>query len=124
VSDPGGGTQQPPSENDEYASDEIVLPPANGILRPRRSFAPILILMVFGITAVLAAIGISRLDDPNNLPAPSPHDERAPVAKQPDRFSEQSTEPPEPLRSLVLDAAQSYLVRGGPPFAKPSPATR
>jgi hypothetical protein len=110
MSDPGGGTQQPPLENDEYAPDEIALPPAaNTLLRPRRSFvAPILIFMAFGITAALTAIGINRLDHPNNSPTPTPQDERAPVVKQPDRFSEQSTEP---LKSLVLDAAQSYLVR-------------
>jgi hypothetical protein len=54
----GDGTQQPPSENDEYA-----LPPAaNRLLRPRRSYvAPIIIFIVFGVVALLVAIGISRL---------------------------------------------------------------
>jgi len=110
MTDPGGGTQQPASEIDEYASDESGLPAAEKrLLRPRRSFvAPVLIMIVFGVVAALTAIGISMLD-PNNLPKPGPQDETAPAAKQPDRFSEQPTEPPEPFKSLVLDATRSYL---------------
>ena len=59
----GDGTQLPPSENDEYAPDEYALPPAaNRLLRPRRSYvAPIIIFIVFGVVALLVAIGISRL---------------------------------------------------------------
>ena len=110
MSDPGGGTQQPPLGNDEYAPDETALPPAaNRLLRPRRSFvAPVVIFIAaFGVAASLTAIGISRLD-PIEL-RPSLQDEASAPQKQPDRFSEHPVEPTEPLKSLVLDAARSYM---------------
>jgi hypothetical protein len=109
MSDPSGGTQQPPLENDEYAPDETDLPPANRLLRPRRSFvAPVVTLIVaFGLAASLTAIGISRLG-PIDQMRPTLGSE-TPLSPQPDRLSEQPVEPPEPFKSLVLDAARSYL---------------
>ena len=92
------------------------------LLRPRRSFArPVIIFIVFAVVAWLVAIGISRLD-PDSLPKLSPQDETEPPPKRPDRFAEQPVEPPEPFKSLVLDAARSYLDSG--PSAKPAPTKR
>jgi hypothetical protein len=107
----GDGAQLPPSENDEYA-----LPPAaKRLLRPRHSYvAPIIILIVFGVVVLLAAIGISRLG-PIEQKAPLQND--APPPTQPNRFSEQPVEPIEPFKSLVFDTAQSYLATGSLPVA-------
>jgi hypothetical protein len=125
MSDRGGGddTQSPLSENHEYAPDDYASSrSATRLLRPRRSFArPVIIFIVFAVVAWLVAIGISRLD-PDSLPKLSPQDETEPPPKRPDRFSEQPVEPPEPFKSLVLDAARSYLDSG--PSAKPAPTKR
>jgi hypothetical protein len=124
MSDRGGDDTQPPlSENHEYAPDDYASSrSATGLLRPRRSFArPVLVFVVFVAVALLVVIGISRLG-PDNLPKLSPQDETAPPPKRPDRFSEQPVEPPEPFKSLVLDAARSYLATG--PSAKASPTKR
>jgi hypothetical protein len=130
VSSPAGGNdaQRPPSENDEYAPDKSALPPR--LLRPRRSFvAPVIIFIVFGVVALLVAIGISRLGPIDQL-RPTLANEAPPPPKRPDRFSEQPLKPPEPFKSLVLDAAQSYVVTGrlplvtSGPLAKPSPTPR
>jgi hypothetical protein len=112
MSDPGSGdeTQSPLSENHEHApNNHASSRSAAGLLRRRRSFAMPAIALV-GLVAVvlLAAIGISRLDS-NKLPKPGPQDESAPAPKRPDRLSEGPVEPPEPFRSFVIDAAQSYL---------------
>ena len=129
MNSPGGGTQRGPSENDEYAPDGYAPSrSATRLLRPRRSFArPVLGFVVFVAVALLVAIGISRLG-PDNLAKLSPQDETAPPPKRPDRFSEQPIEPPEPFKSLVLDAAQSYIATGRLPVAtvgpKPSPTAR
>jgi Protein of unknown function (DUF736) len=113
----GDGTQRPPSENDEYAPDEYVLPPAaNRLLRPRRSYvASIIIFIVFGVVALLVAIGISRLGPIERRPILQ--SEAPPPPPQPERFSEQPVEPIEPFKSLVLDTAQSYLATGSLPMA-------
>jgi hypothetical protein len=113
----GDGAQLPPSENDEYAPDEYALPPAaKRLLRPRHSYvAPIIILIVFGVVVLLAAIGISRLG-PIEQKAPLQND-APPPPTQPNRFSEQPVEPIEPFKSLVLDTAQSYLATGSLPVA-------
>ena len=133
MSDRGGGDDTQPllSENHKYAPDDYASSrSATRILQPRRSYvAPVIIFIVFGVVAWLVAIGISRLG-PDNLPKLSPQDETAPPPKRPDRFTEQPVEPPEPFKSLVLDAAQSYLVTGrlplvtSGPLAKPSPTPR
>jgi hypothetical protein len=133
MSDQGGGddTQSPLSENLEYAPDDYASSrSASRLLRPRRSLArPVLVPIAFGAVALLVAIGISKLG-PDNLLKLSPQDETAPPPKRPDRFFEQPVEPPEPFKSLVLDAAQSYLAAGrlpvvtSGPLVKPSPATR
>ena len=133
MSDQAGGddTQSSLSENLEYAPDDYASSrSASRLLRPRRSLAgPVLVPIAFGAVALLVAIGISKLG-PDNLPKLSPQDETAPPPKRPDRFSEQPVEPLEPFKSLVLDAAQSYLaatrlpvVTSGPP-ARPNPTTR
>ena len=113
----GDGTQLPPSENDEYAPDEYALPPAaNRLLRPRRSYvAPIIIFIVFGVVALLVAIGISRLGPIEQRPILQ--SEAPPPPTQPERFSEQPVEPIDPFKSLVLDTAQSYLATGSLPVA-------
>ena len=117
MSNAGGGTQQPPLENDEYAPDETVLPPANRLLRPRRSFVAIAVFVaMFGIAASLTAVGISRLG-PIEL-RPSVGDEALPPPKRPDRFSEQNPVEPPPFKSLVLDAARSYLDAGNLSLAR------
>jgi hypothetical protein len=101
VSDPGPDASWLPSENEEY--DPAVQPTANRFLRPRRAFAaPVIVIIVFGIVASLTAIGISRLE-------PSPQNETSTPPKQPDQSSVESVEPPKPLESLALDAAQAYL---------------
>jgi len=125
MSDRGGGDDTQPllSEDHEYAPDDYASSrSAARLLRPRRSFArPVIIFIVFAVVAWLVAIGISRLG-PDNLPKLSPQDETEPPPKRPDRFSEQPVEPPEPFKSLVLDAARSYLDSG--PSAKPAPTKR
>jgi hypothetical protein len=127
VSDRGGGdgTEKPLSENDEYAPDDYASSrSATRLLRPRRSFArPVLAFVVFVAVALLVAIGISRLG-PDNLAELSPQDETSPPPKRPDRFPEQPVEPAEPFKSLVLDAAQSYLATGRLPVATVGPELR
>jgi hypothetical protein len=110
VSDPNAGTGWPPPENDEY--DPALPIPTNRLLRPRRAFgAPIILVIVFGITASLAAIGISRLEKIE----PTPAEKEVPTSlNQPDRSSVEPVEPPKPPESLVLDATRSYLASGNP----------
>lgn len=117
MSDPSGGddTQPPLSENHEYEPDEQALSPgAAGLLRPRRSFVGPVI--VFGIVALLVAIGFSRLG-PVEQPKPHPQNEAPLPPKQQDPLPEQPVVPTEPFKSLVLDAAQSYLATGRLPVA-------
>jgi hypothetical protein len=107
MSEPSGGTQQPPSET--IAPGGSAIPPtANRLLHPHRSFTATLIILivVIGVPALLTAIGISRLGRPieplgDEAPPPPP--------KGPDCVCEQHVEPTEPLNSFVLDAARSYL---------------
>jgi hypothetical protein len=99
------------SEDDEYEPDDYPSPAAAKLLRPpRRSFAaPIL---VFAGVAMLAAFAVSRPDKPK----PQPEIEAAAPPKEQQRMTEQQTQPAppaEPFKSLVLDAAQSYLATGG-----------
>jgi hypothetical protein len=90
------------------------------LLRPRRSFARPVI--AFGVVALLIAIGFSRLSPVDQL-KPRPQNEAPVPPKRPDRLlAEQPVEATEPFKSLVLDAARSYLATG--PSAKPSPANR
>jgi hypothetical protein len=51
-------------------------------------------------------------------------DEATPPPKRPDRFSEQPIELPEPFKSLVLDAAKSYLVTERSPLATSGPLAK
>ena len=123
--------QSPQSENREYEPDDYASSrSATALLRRRPSFTvPVLVLLVVLVAvALLVAIGINRLG-PDNLPKLSPQNETEPPPKQPDRLvPEQPVEPTEPFKSLVLDAAQSYLAFGSPPVAtvgskaKPNPS--
>jgi hypothetical protein len=107
------GPQPPFSEDDEYAPDDYSLLSAATLLQPpRRVFAGPII--VFAGVALLAAFAIGRLDKPK----PQPEIEAPAPPKQQERMTEQQTEPTqpaEPFKSLVLDAAQSYLTTGGRP---------
>jgi hypothetical protein len=108
MSDLGGeDTQSPLSDNEEYAPDEQTLSPTAGrLLRPHRSFVgPVLVFAVFAAVASLVMIGISRL---GQVEQPKPHAQN----EAPPPLSEQPIEPTEPFKSLILDAAQSYLVTG------------
>ena len=95
------------------------------LLRPRRSYGrPLIVLGVVALLVVISQSGIVPVDQfklqtQNESPAPP---------KRPDRLTPE--QPDEPFKSLVLDAAQSYLVTGTLPIAtvgsgtKPSPAKR
>jgi hypothetical protein len=138
MSSAGGAddTQRPLSENPEYGPDEQASSQAAArLLRPRRSFVRPVI--TFGILALLVAIGVSRLG-PLDQPKPQPQTEvpvRTPPEKQhidssnelksslDDPSPEQPSKPAEPFKSLVLDAAQSYLATGSLPVA-PMPAAK
>jgi hypothetical protein len=107
VSDPGPDTAWPPSENDEYDPTLPLTP--NRLRHPSRAFvAAVILVIVFAIVATLTAIGISRLGRVER--GPSPHEETSTPPKQPDGPSVEPAEPPEPYKSLVLDAARSYLL--------------
>jgi hypothetical protein len=108
VSDPIGGTRQPPSET--VAAEESAVPSiANRLLQSSRSFAATLIMLivVIGVPALLTTIGISRLVPIEHKP--SLQEEASPPPKQPGRSSEEPVEPPKPFKSLVVDAARSYF---------------
>jgi len=119
--------------------------PAAKLLRPSRLHLFGVPVMVFGIAALLAAYGINGIkpvEQPKLRPQPQTKaaDDPATPKQQESRSAEvtsleppspeQPVEPPEPFKSLVLDAAQSYLATGrlpvvtSGPLAKPSPATR
>jgi hypothetical protein len=110
------------------APPELLPPRASKLLRPSRVRLFVIPVMVFGFTALLVAIGIYRLktvDQPETHPQT---DTRVPTSpeKQPENGSnelrtssedpspEKSVTPAEPLKSFVLDAAQSYLAIGRP----------
>jgi hypothetical protein len=90
----GDGTQQLPSENDEYAPDEYALPPAaKRLLRPRRSYvAPIIVFIVFGVVVLLVTIEIGRL---------GPIEQRAPFKMRPHRRRHSRTVFPNNPSSLL-----------------------
>jgi hypothetical protein len=116
--------------------------PTAKLLRPSRLRLFGVPVMVFGITALFAAYGINGIEQPKLRPQPQSKaaDDPATPKQQESRSAEvtslehpspeQPVEPPEPFKSLVLDAAQSYLVAGrlpvvtSGPLAKPRPATR
>jgi hypothetical protein len=102
-------------------------------------------VMVFGITALLAAYGINGIEpveQPKLRPQPQTEaaDDPATPKQQETRSvevtslehpsPEQPVEPPKSFKSLVMDAAQSYLAAGrlpvmtSGPLAKRSPTTR
>jgi hypothetical protein len=123
MSDGSGGIREPLSDSDEYEPYDYVLPPR----APKpwwlcRSF--VVPVMVFGITALLAAIGISRLG-PIEQPKPLPQNEAQaplPPKQQDDPLPDEPVKPIESFKSLVLDAAQSYFATGALPVATKPPA--
>jgi hypothetical protein len=107
----GEDTRPPPSENHEYAPDDYASSrSAARLLRPRRSYGrPLFALWV---VALLVAIAFSRIGSVDQLNL-YPQIETSPPPKRPDRFIPE--QPVEPFKSLVLDAAQAYLLTGRPP---------
>jgi hypothetical protein len=124
MSDDRGEIREPLSDGDEYEAYDYVVParaPKPWWLR-RLFVVPV---MVFGIAALLIAIGFSRLG-PIVLSKLGPQIETPPPPKQPDRMIElpaEPTAPTAPFKSLILDAAQSYLATGTLPAATMPPAT-
>jgi hypothetical protein len=119
--------------------------PAAKLLRSSRLRLFGVPVMVFGIAALLAAYGISGIEpveqpklrpQPQTKAADDPATQKQRESRSVEVTSlehpspEQPVEPAEPFRSLVLDAAQSYLASGrlpvvtSGPLAKPRPATR
>jgi hypothetical protein len=106
VNDPRADNAWPPLENDEH--DPALPLPTNRLFRNPRAFvAPIMLVIVFGIVALLVAIGISRLEQPE--PTPAVQKEAPPSLNQSDRAAGKHVDPPKPLNSLMLDATRSYL---------------
>lgn len=97
---------------------------ASKLLRPSRVRLFVIPVMVFGFTALLVAIGIARLekvDQPESRPdtlvpaSPKKQPENGSIelrTSSEDPSPEKSVTPAEPLKSFVLDAAQSYLATG------------
>jgi hypothetical protein len=111
MTDPGGDAPRP----------TVVLPPSTvTLLRPARRGAVIVPAIVFGFTASLVAIGISRIEPPVERPKPQPQTDAAdaPRPKERNEPTVIDTSTAEPLGSLVLDTAQSYLATGTLPVSK------
>jgi hypothetical protein len=83
-------------------------------------------LLVFGLTTLLAAIGINRLKSAEQPKPPVQIEAQAlPPPKQHSPRPEEPVKPverAEPFKSLALDAAQSYLATGNPPRLTMAPA--
>ena len=82
-------------------------------------------ILVFGVTALLVAIGINKLKSVEQPPpaqieaqAPPPSKQDSPRPEAPVRPIERT----EPFRSLALDAAQSYLLTGSAPGLRMAPS--
>jgi hypothetical protein len=84
---------------------------------------PVVVFIAFGVVVLLVAVGISRLTPIDQL-RPTLGDEATQPPKRSDRFSEQPIELPEPFKSLVLDAAKSYLVTERSPLATLGPLAK
>jgi hypothetical protein len=106
VNDPSADDVWPPLENDEHYP-ELPLPTNRLFRNPRAFVAPIMLVIVFGIVALLVAIGISRLQQIE--PTPAVQREAPPSPDQQDRSPVEPVDPPKPLDSLILDATRSYL---------------
>jgi hypothetical protein len=106
VNDPGADNVWLPLENDEH--DPALPLPTNRLFRNPRAFvAPIMLVIVFGIVALLVAIGISRLQQIE--PTPAVQKEASTSLNQSDTAAGEHVDPPKPLDSLMLDATRSYL---------------
>jgi hypothetical protein len=106
MTDPSVDDVSPPLENDEH--DPALTHPTNRFFRNPRAFvAPIMLVIVFGIVALLIAIGISRLEQ--REPKPVVQREASPSVNQLDSSPVERVDPPKPLDSLMLDATRSYL---------------
>jgi hypothetical protein len=106
VNDPSADDVWPPLENDEL-DPELPLPTNRLFRNPRPFVAPVMLVIVFGIVALLVAIGISRLQQIE--PTPAVQREAPPSPDQQDRSPVEPVDPPKPLDSLILDATRSYL---------------
>ena len=96
-------------------------PPSTAtLLRPPRRGAIVMPAIVFGFTASLVAIGISRIEPPVERPNPQPQTDTANTPQPKERNEPTVIDIPtaDPLRSLVLDTAQSYLATGTCPLSK------
>jgi hypothetical protein len=105
VNEPSADSVWPPPEN----KDDPALPlRRNSLFRNLRAFVALFMLViVFGIVALLIAIGISRLQQIE--PTQVVQKQVPPSLNQSDRSPVEHVDPPKPLDSLMLDATRSYL---------------
>jgi hypothetical protein len=117
MSDRGGDAiRSPPSENhDDDASSRSAV----RLLQPRRSYGRP--LFVLAVVALLVVIALSRNGSIGQLNILSQIETPPPSKRQDRMVPEQSLEP---FKSLLLDAAQAYLVTGRLPVVTSGPLTR
>jgi hypothetical protein len=106
VSDPHADSEWLAPEKDEELPALQLTP--NSLFRPSRAIvATTTLVIVFGVVASLAVIGISRLEQ--REPTPVVQREASPSVNQLDSSPVERVDPPKPLDSLMLDATRSYL---------------
>ena len=106
MSDPHADSEWLAPEKDEELPALRLAP--NSLFRPSRAIvATITLVIVFGVVASLAVIGISRLEQ--REPTPVVQREASPSVSQPDSSPVEHADPPKPLDSLMLDSTRSYL---------------
>jgi hypothetical protein len=106
VSDPHADSEWLAPEKDEELPALQLTP--NSLFRPSRAIvATTTLVIVFGVVASLAVIGISRLEQ--REPTPVVQREASPSVSQPDSSPVEHADPPKPLDSLMLDSTRSYL---------------
>ena len=106
MSDPHADSEWLAPEKDEELPALQLTP--NSLFRPSRAIvATITLVIVFGVVASLAVIGISRLEQ--REPTPVVQREASPSVSQPDSSPVEHADPPKPLDSLMLDSTRSYL---------------
>ena len=106
MSDPHADSEWLAPEKDEELPALQLTP--NSLFRPSRAIvATTTLVIVFGVVASLAVIGISRLEQ--REPTPVVQREASPSVSQPDSSPVEHADPPKPLDSLMLDSTRSYL---------------